>query len=56
METKINPQNLMSVNDYANHVGKTRQTVFNWVKEGRVEKVKYLGKEWIDKSTLKEVA
>jgi len=46
----------MSVNDYARIAGKTRQTIFNWVKDGRVKKVTYLGKEWIDKSTLKEVA
>lgn len=52
----INPKNLMSVNDFATMIGKTRQTVFNMVKEGRVEKVSYLGKEWIDKSTQKEVA
>ena len=50
---KINAKNLMSVNDYALHVGKTRQTIFNWVKDGKVKKVNYLGKEWIDKSTLK---
>ncbi len=52
----INPKNLMTVNDFAVSVGKTRQTVFNWVKEKRVSKVTYLGREWIDKSTFKEVA
>lgn len=52
----INPKNLMTVNDYAVLIGKTRQTVFNMVKDGRVKKVPYLGKEWIDKSTEREVA
>lgn len=52
----LNPKNLMTVNDYAFLIKKTRQTVFNMVKEGRVKKVSYLGREWIDKSTEKEVA
>ena len=34
----VNPKNLMTVNDYAFSIGKTRQTVFNMVKEGRVKK------------------
>jgi hypothetical protein len=55
-EKPINPINLMTVNDFALSIGKTRQTVFNMVKEGRVEKVSFLGKEWIDKTTVKEVA
>lgn len=46
----------MTVNDFAASVGKTRQTVFNWVKENKVSKVTFLGREWIDKSTLKDVA
>jgi len=46
----------MTVTDFALFIGKSRQTVFNWVKEGRVEKRTYLGREWIDKSTLKQVA
>lgn len=52
MEERINPANLMTVNDYAAHKGVKRQTVFNWVKDGKVKKVKFLGKEFIDKSTL----
>lgn len=46
----------MTVNDYAVLMDVTRQTVFNWVKDGRLKKVKFLGKEFIDKSTFKEVA
>lgn len=46
----------MTVNDFAGYKGVRRQTVFNWVKNGKVEKVKFLGKEFIDKSTLKELA
>ncbi len=54
---KIITSNLLTVNDYAILMGITRQTVFNWVKDGKVKKVKFLGKEFIDKSTLtKEVA
>jgi excisionase family DNA binding protein len=54
--TKIITSNLMTVNDYAVLMDVTRQTVFNWVKDGRLKKVKFLGKEFIDKSTFKEVA
>lgn len=53
---KIITSNLMTVNAYAIHKEVTRQTVFNWVKDGRLKKVKFLGKEFIDKSTFKEVA
>lgn len=57
METaKINPSNLMTVNDYALFKGVKRQTIFNWVKCGRLKKVNFLGKDFIDKSTFKEVA
>lgn len=52
METKIITTNLMTVNDYAAFMGVKRQTIFNWVKDGKVKKVKFLGKEFIDKSTL----
>lgn len=48
----INPANLMTVKDYALYIGKKRQTIFNWVKDGKVKKVSYLGRDWIDKSTL----
>lgn len=53
---KINPSNLMTVNDYAASKVITRQTVFNWLKSGKVKKVKFLGKEFIDKSTFNENA
>lgn len=46
----------MTVNNYAESMSITRQTVFNWVKEGKLKKVKFLGKEFIDKSTFKKVA
>jgi len=50
----INPANLMTIKDYALLVGKKRQTIFNWVKGGKVKKVSYLGRQWIDKSTLNQ--
>lgn len=55
-EIKINPANLTTVNEFATHHGVKRQTIFNWVKSGRVSKVKFLGKEFIDKSTFKKSA
>ena len=49
----VNPSNLMSVNDYAKHIGKDRRTVYNMINDGRVKQVEFLGKTWVDKSTLK---
>lgn len=53
---KFITSNLLTVNDYAVLMGVKRQTIFNWVKSGKLKKVKFLGKEFIDKSTLKKVA
>lgn len=53
---KFITSNLITVNDYAVLMGVKRQTIFNWVKSGKLKKVKFLGKEFIDKSTLKKVA
>lgn len=50
---KINPNNLYSIPDYARIQGKTIQTIYNWLKEGKVKTVTFLGKEFIDKSTYK---
>lgn len=49
----INPKNLTTIPEYAKIMGVTVQTVYNWLKEGKVSKVKFLGKEFIDKSTYK---
>ena len=48
---KVDPKNLMTVEDYARHIGKTRQTVYNHLKEGKVKMVDFLGRQFIDKST-----
>jgi len=55
MEIKqpINPANLMTVQDYAKYIGVERQTVYNWIKEGSIKKVEFLGKAFVDKSTRK---
>lgn len=50
---KVDPKNLMTIESYAKMMGKTIQTVYNWLKEGKVKKVEFLGKEFIDKSTYK---
>ena len=47
----IKPTNLFTVIDYARHCGITRQTVYNWINEGKIKKVKFLGKSFVDKST-----
>lgn len=50
---KINPNNLYSVNDYAKLMGKSVQTIYNWLRDGRVKTVIFRGKEFIDKSTYR---
>mgnify|MGYP001589897625 CR=1 FL=1 len=49
----INPLNLLTVAQYAKLVGKERQTIYNWVKDGKIQLVQAMGKTWVDKSTLK---
>jgi excisionase family DNA binding protein len=49
----INPANLMTVQDYAKFIGVERQTVYNWIKEGKLKQVEFLGKSFVDKSTKK---
>jgi len=50
---KINPNNLFTVADYARLQGKTVQTIYNWLKEGKVKTVTFLGREFVDKSTYR---
>lgn len=51
----INPGNLMSVQDYADFAKVKRQTVYNWINDGIIERVEFLGKSWVDKSTKKNI-
>lgn len=54
MEKEIKAENLMTAAKYATTQGVDRRTIYNWIKNGLVEKVEYLGKSWIDISTKKE--
>ena len=54
-ENKVVIQNIIGVEDYAKSKGVTIQTVYNWLKAGKVKKVQFMGKYFIDKSTYKEV-
>lgn len=48
---KIDPRNLYTITDYHKMMGVTIQTIYRWIKEGKVKKVEFLGKEFIDKSS-----
>lgn len=50
---KINPANLRTVEQFAKDHNVVRQTVYNWIKEGRIKQVTFLGKSFVDKSTFK---
>ncbi len=52
-QTKINPLNLATVADFAKQKCVERQTVYNWIKDGRIKQVTFLGKSFVDKSTFK---
>lgn len=59
METfeEIKPiiQNLVSVDDYANFVAKkSRRTIYNWISEGKLKPITFMGKLWLDKTVLKK--
>lgn len=54
MKTKTRVlQNLMTIGDYAKDKGVTIQTIYNWVKEGRVKTVNLYGKSLIDITTFR---
>lgn len=55
MENKkaINPQNLMTVSEFATDIGVDRRTVYNMINDGRIKQVNFLNKKWVDKTTLK---
>lgn len=47
--------NLVTVDYYANHVvKKSRRTVYNWINEGKLEMIEFLGKKWLDKTVFKK--
>jgi len=50
---KINPINLVTVENYAKQECVSRQSVYNWIKEGKIRQVTFLGKSFVDKSTKK---
>lgn len=44
-------QNLVTKPNYAAERGVSLQTVYNWIKEGKVKTVIFMGHEYIDRST-----
>lgn len=48
-----NPENLMTINDYAQSMGKSRRMIYYWIDSGIVELIPFLGKQFIDTSTFR---
>jgi len=48
----INPSTLATVAQFAKDKCVKRQTIYNWIKDGRIKKVTFLGKSFVDKSTF----
>lgn len=51
---KIKPENLMTAENYAKMIGVTKQTVYLWVRKGKLDMVTFLGKSFVDITTRKE--
>lgn len=45
----------MTLNEYAEYKKMSRQSVYNWINEGRVKEIRIRGKRFVDKSTEKAV-
>lgn len=43
-------QNLVSVDQYAAIVGRSRRTIYNWIKDGKLETVEFMGRQFLDKT------
>lgn len=46
-------KNLMTIPDYAKDKGVTTVTVYNWIKEKRIQTVEIFGKKLVDISTFR---
>ena len=54
-EKQIVVSNLVTVDFYAkNVVKKSRRTVYNWINDGKLEMIDFLGKKWLDKTVFKK--
>jgi hypothetical protein len=49
----IKIQNLVTKPNYAVERGVSLQTIYNWIKEGRIKTVEFMGHEYIDRSTFR---
>jgi len=45
-------QNLVSVDEYADLVKKSRRTIYNWIKDGELETIEFKGRQFLDKTKL----
>lgn len=53
--TNITISNLSTVTTFAKTQGVTRATVYNWINSGLLKQVDFLGKKFVDKSTLLKI-
>lgn len=45
-------QNLVTKPNYAIERGVSLQTVYNWIKEGRIKVIEFMGHEYVDRTTF----
>lgn len=51
-QKKIPIQNLVSIDDYAKLVKKSRRTIYNWINDGVLETIPFMGRHFLDKTKL----
>lgn len=52
MSEPVKINNLCTIEKFAKEQNVSVQTVYNWLKKGKVKRVEFLGHEYIDRSTL----
>lgn len=45
-------QNLVSIDEYADLIKKSRRTIYNWIKEGKVDTIEFKGRQYLDKTKI----
>lgn len=50
----VSIQNLVTKPNYATERGVSLQTIYNWIKDGKVKVIEFMGHEYIDRSTFRD--
>ena len=51
-QPRVNFSNLVSINEYASIVKKSRRTIYNWIEEGKLKPFTFQNRQFLDKTQL----